>query len=44
MCPPPQVVAPGNSKDWAEQFSRQTESEDHEFWERLEREWNDMAK
>lgn len=45
--PPPlqQVVAPGESKDWAEEFAKQREDESSEgFWERLEKEWEEMAR
>ncbi len=43
----PQVIAPGDSKDWGQEFLKQGGQElkqDTDFWERMEREWQDMAK
>jgi len=40
------VVAPGSSGEWAEEFSHQEQKQraDQEFWEKLEKEWEEMAK
>ena len=40
-------MVPGEGGDWAEQFEKEAElrtSSNGGFWDRLEREWEDLAK
>lgn len=44
--PHSQVVAPGDAGDWSQEFLRQEggQKQDEEFWERMEREWRELAE